>query len=253
MQRFNEISEIMDINELNDFMITTKNIAKIGIHDNSVSGNTHLNNYVINKNILPIDNVNTKKNISTITDIFFPKQRDMLFWCFYIIMNEMDEYENVKNYFTLEKDIKIKWVEEFRQRKDIFKTIKISRNSVEDELTNAKKISMASIKALCHLKSINIFYIDNKKYYEIMINDTNPCYVMEKVDGKYGLKQHITKDKLDYYRDNFWKLENLDKPLKAISSYKSCELKEICKRLHVSLSSNKPTKQEMYQAIIEKL
>ena len=251
MQRFNEVT---DISDLADFMISTKNMERNGIvNSENDTNNKSLNNYVINKNTSSDNNVNTKKNILIMPDIFFPKQRDMLFWCFYIIMHEIDDYTYVKNYFTLEKDIKFKWVEEFRQRKDIFKTIKISRNSVEDELTNAKKISMASIKALCHLKSINIFYIDNKKYYEIMINENNPCYVVEKLDGKYGLKQQITKDKLDYYRDNYWKLDNLDKPLKAISSYKSSELKDICKRLYISLSSNKPTKQEMYQAIIEKL
>ena len=159
----------------------------------------------------------------------------------------------IHNYFTTEKEVKYKWIEEFRQRKDIFKTIKISRNTVENELANAKKISMNTIKALCHLKGINTFFIDNKKYYEIMINDNNPCYVIEKMDSKYGLKQSITNDKLDYYRNNFWKLENLDKPLKAISSYKSNELKDICKRLHIDITSSKITKQEMYQEILSKL
>jgi len=246
MQSFNEL---INIDELEDFMINNRNIAKINISSDANNGS--LSQYIIKKTQEKL--TPPKKNISTISDIFFPKQRDMLFWCFYIINNELDEYNMIHNYFTTEKEVKYKWIEEFRQRKDIFKTIKVSRNTVEDELANSRKISMHSIKALCHLKGINIFYIDNKKYYEIMINDNNPCYVIEKTEGKYGLKQNVTNDKLEYYRNNFWKLENLDKPLKAISGYKSNELKDICKRLHIDITSSKITKQEMYQEILSKL
>ena len=113
-------------------------------------------------------------------------------------------------------------------------------------------ISIKTIKALCYLKDINIFYIDNKKYYEIIINENNPIYVIEKINNQYGLKQKITNEKLDYYRNHYWKLENLDKPLKAISSYKSVELKDICKRLNIE-SSNNMTKPQMYEKILEKL
>ena len=192
-----------------------------------------------------------KKNIINVSDIFFPRQRDQLFWCFYVILHGQIEYDMLTNFFTLEKETKYKWIEVFRGRKELFKPIKVSRNVVEDELANAKTITMASIKALCHLNDVNIFYIDEKKYYEIMTNSEKPIYLIEKVEGRFGLKQKIPIEKIEYYREHYWKLENLDKPLKAVSSYKASELKDICKRLHIeSLNLTKP---KMYEKILSKL
>jgi len=192
-----------------------------------------------------------KKNITIVNDIFFPKQRDQLFWCFYVILHGQIEYDILTSFFTLEKETKYKWIEVFRGRKELFKPIKVSRNVVEDELANAKAITMATVKALCHLNDVNVFYVDDKKYYEITTNSEKPFYLIEKVDGRYGLKEKIPIEKIEYYREHYWKLENLDKPLKAVSSYKASELKDICKRLHIeSLNLTKP---KMYEKILSKL
>jgi hypothetical protein len=219
------------------YMFTLRNMSNIDI--------------IMNEDKSKPNIVAPKKNITNIVDIFFPKQRDQVFWCFYIILNDITIYEMVHNYFTTEKETKYKWIEEFRLKKELFKPIKVSRNAVEDELANAKTITMASIKALCHLKDVNVFYIDDKKYYEMLTNDEKPIYVIEKIDGKYGLKQNISKEKVEYYRSHYWKLENLDKPLKAVSSYKSDELKDICKRLHID--AHDMTKPQMYEKILSKL
>jgi DNA-binding Xre family transcriptional regulator len=192
-----------------------------------------------------------KKNMTTVNDIFFPKQRDQLFWCFYVILQGQIEYDILTSFFTLEKETKYKWIEVFRGRKELFKPIKVSRNVVEDELANAKAITMATVKALCHLNDVNVFYVDDKKYYEITTNSEKPFYLIEKVDGRYGLKEKIPIEKVEYYREHYWKLENLDKPLKAVSSYKASELKDICKRLHIE--SSDMTKPKMYEKILSKL
>ena len=223
--------------DVSKYMFTLRNMSNIDI--------------IMNEDKSKQNIVAPKKNITNIVDIFFPKQRDQVFWCFYIILNDITNYEMVHNYFTMEKETKYKWIEEFRLKKELFKPIKVSRTTVEDELANAKSITMASIKALCHLKDVNIFYIDDKKYYEMLTNDEKPIFVIEKIDGKYGLKQNISKEKVQYYRDHYWKLENLDKPLKAVSSYKSDELKDICKRLHID--AHDMTKPQMYEKILSKL
>ena len=219
------------------YMFTLRNMSNIDI--------------IMNEDKSKPNIVAPKKNITNIVDIFFPKQRDQVFWCFYIILNDITNYEMVHNYFTTEKETKYKWIEEFRLKKELFKPIKVSRTTVEDELANAKSITMASIKALCHLKDANVFFIDGKKYYEMLTNDEKPIYVIEKIDGKFGLKQNISKEKVQYYREHYWKLENLDKPLKAVSSYKSDELKDICKRLHID--AHDMTKPQMYEKILSKL
>lgn len=223
--------------DVSKYMFTLRNMSNIDI--------------IMNEDKSKQNIVAPKKNITNIVDIFFPKQRDQVFWCFYIILNDITNYEMVHNYFTMEKETKYKWIEEFRLKKELFKPIKVSRTTVEDELANAKTITMASIKALCHLKDVNVFYIDDKKYYEMLTNDEKPIYVIEKIDGKYGLKQNISKEKVQYYREHYWKLENLDKPLKAVSSYKSDELKDICKRLHID--AHDMTKPQMYEKILSKL
>jgi len=219
-------------------MLTLKNMSNISIITNEIMSNKP--NIVV-----------PKKNMTTVNDIFFPKQRDQLFWCFYVILHGQIEYDILTSFFTLEKETKYKWIEVFRGRKELFKPIKVSRNVVEDELANAKAITMATVKALCHLNDVNVFYVDDKKYYEITTNSEKPFYLIEKVDGRYGLKEKIPIEKIEYYRENYWKLENLDKPLKAVSSYKASELKDICKRLHIeSLNLTKP---KMYEKILSKL
>ena len=135
------------LNEANNYMLTSKNICNIE---------------VINNNIKPPIKKEDKKvvNIKTISnDVFFPKQKDKLFWCFYIILFNLSEYDMVSNYFTKETEIKYKWIEEFRNNKALFKPIKVSKNTVETELAHNKMITMTCIKALCYLKNINIFYI----------------------------------------------------------------------------------------------
>lgn len=226
------------INNMSKYMLTLKNISNVDMFMTDEHP----------KKTISL----TKKNITAIVDIFFPRQRDMLFWSFYIFLNDMTGYDMTSNYFTTEKECKYKWIEEFRCRKELFKPIKVSRNTVEDELANANIISMTTIKALCHLKNVNVFYIDSKKYYEIIVNEDSPIHVLEKIDGKYGIKQNINIDKIEYYRNHYWKLENLDKPLKAISSYKSDQLKDICKRLNIDIQQGM-TKPQMYEKILEKL
>lgn len=233
MQRSSEM-----INGFSKHMLTLKNMSNISIITNEIMSNK--SNIVV-----------PKKNMTTVNDIFFPKQRDQLFWCFYVILQGHSEYEMTNNFFTLEKETKYKWIEVFRGRKELFKPIKVSRNVVEDELANAKAITMATVKALCHLNDVNVFYVDDKKYYEITTNSEKPFYLIEKVDGRYGLKEKIPIEKVEYYREHYWKLENLDKPLKAVSSYKADELKDICKRLHID--SSNMTKPKMYEKILSKL
>ena len=233
MQRSSEM-----INGFSKHMLTLKNMSNISIITNEIMSNKP--NIVV-----------PKKNMTTVNDIFFPKQRDQLFWCFYVILQGHSEYEMTNNFFTLEKETKYKWIEVFRGRKELFKPIKVSRNVVEDELANAKAITMATVKALCHLNDVNVFYVDDKKYYEITTNSEKPFYLIEKVDGRYGLKEKIPIEKVEYYREHYWKLENLDKPLKAVSSYKADELKDICKRLHID--SSNMTKPKMYEKILSKL
>ena len=112
MQRSSEL-----INGFSKHMLTLKNMSNISIIMNDL-------NIKKEKTAIP------KKNITSMTDIFFPKQRDQLFWCFYVILHGEFEYDMISNFFTLEKEVKYKWIEVFRGKKELFKPIKVSRNLV---------------------------------------------------------------------------------------------------------------------------
>ena len=224
------------LTELEKHMLSIKNISKIP-------------KYIINAKTSKQSNYRNKSTIiNNVNNIFYPKQRDQLFWIFYTILHSVSEYEMSHNFFTTEKETKYKWIEDLRAKKELFKPIKVSRNTVEDELANKPKISMCTIKALCYLHDVNIFYIDNKKFYEMITNENKPIYIIEKNNHKYGLKQNVNIDNINYYREHYWKLENLDKPLKAISSYKVSDLTVICNKINIDCDNM--TKQKMYQEIM---
>ena len=77
----------------------------------------------------------------------------------------------------------------------------------------------------------------------------------EKKQDKYGILE-ITNEKLEELKSNKLKILNMSKPLKALSSYKVLDLKEICKTLNINImktSTKCKTKKELYQLIQEKI
>jgi hypothetical protein len=77
-------------------------------------------------------------------------------------------------------------------------------------------------------------------FYSIEINANT-----EKYDG------NIKKIK-----EELWKQESIEKPLRAVSAYKVGELQEICHRLQLSTTNTQgknKTKPELYASILEEL
>ena len=72
------------LNEANNYMLTSKNICNIEV--------------INNNNVKPTIKKEDKKVTITKTisnDVFFPKQKDKLFWCFYIILFNLSEYDMI--------------------------------------------------------------------------------------------------------------------------------------------------------------
>ena len=59
------------------------------------------------------------------------------------------------------------------------------------------------------------------------------------------------ENKIQKALETMWIIDSIEKPLRAISSYKVKDLRTICQKL--SLSSEKKKKKELYQTIIENL
>ena len=190
--------------------------------------------------------------------LFIPKDNDSLFWCLYIITNGLTNYSQLNNRnLVVEKKFKIDYVERLRKEKQLIKQYKFdSMTNIENRLVNESRIDMNTFFTLSVLGSLNIFFIKNKTYYELNMNDSNKIYIIKYLHDKdkYGFEE-TNKDNLDDLRNKYYKVENIAKPIKAISAYKSQELIDICKKLEIETLNDSKTKQkskqELYESIIK--
>ena len=193
-------------------------------------------------------------------NIYRPKQKDSLFWCFYILKHGISDYEmNIGNqHFVVEKREKINYVQLLRNQpqKDMLKLHKIKPMSeVEFDLTNNEKISVKTFFALCVMENINVLLIDKRKKYELQMND-GPIYVIHR--NTEALEHHIefnvSQEKLKDYRENYYSMETFESKLKCMSSYKVAELMELCRKLNIETEiktndKKKMTKKDIYEII----
>ena len=194
--------------------------------------------------------------------LFIPNQQDALFWCFYIMKNGDEKYEtmNHKN-SLLAKQLKIDLVSTIRKNKDIVKTYKFDTiSNLESNLANDNNLNPKTFLSLCAIENINVIYISKKTYFELLMNDSNVIYIVHEISSqskyynKYGFEM-ATEESLNNIRSSLFKINNIDKPIKAISSYKVEDLINICIKLAIEIN-NKDTckhksKKDMYESIIQ--
>ena len=132
--------------DLQDYMFTSKNINRFTKHiiifnNENIIPKSSLKNIEIN--LKETNNQTNKNNIKetikeTIKEnvkkydrkketMYRPKQKDSLFWCFYILKYGFSNYEMEINnqYFVVEKNEKFKYIELLRKNKDLLKLHKI--------------------------------------------------------------------------------------------------------------------------------
>lgn len=194
--------------------------------------------------------------------LFIPKEEDTLFWCYYIIFSGETSYEmmNVKNSLVA-KQIKINYIDKIRSNKQTIKIYKFDTiTNIENNLANENTININSIMSLCAIDKINIIFVRKNAYYELLMNDTEPIYIIRETEfkskycKKYGF-EIANPDILDQIRTTLYKLETLNKPIKGLSSYKVQELVDICNKLaieikHPDTGKNK-SKNELYELLIQ--
>ena len=205
-------------------------------------------------------------------DYFTPKQSDSLFWCFYILCKGYNSYEYETNYFTAEQQFKVQTVEKVKRgdNKQILKDNKISKKCLESGLMGT--ITPKILHALSIFYDINIFYVHKNTYYDMTINTEKPTsiirYNAETHNYSVGLGtgMNVSSNQtnaaphfceyIEKIKESHWKLETLDKPLRAITSYSMAELVNICNKFDISItneSNKKKTKADLYSSILQKL
>jgi hypothetical protein len=249
------------IDDLQNYMFTGKNIVRY-LKNVSVT-QVHMPKSVpspspnTNKNT----NTNTVQTIKKIpkTDFFYPKQKDTLFWCFYAMKNGIDRYEMLDNtHFIVEKQEKFKYIELIRAKKDVLKMNKIRPiTDLEDDLANKESIGIKTFIALAILEGFNIIILDNRTFFESVNSDDKVVHVVQRdpQTKKFFYDDSCSEDKIQNYKENYYKLDTMDKKIKAIGSYKLEELMEMAKKLGIDFSAKtsqgkKISKKDIYESIV---
>jgi hypothetical protein len=194
--------------------------------------------------------------------LFIPSQQDSLFWCFYIMKNGDADYETINNKNALvAKQHKIELVSTIRNNKDIVKTYKFDTiTNIENNLANDQTLNVKAFLTLCAIENINVVYINNKTYYESLMNDTDVIYIVHELSAqskyhkKYGYE--LAKEgALNNIRSSLYKLNVIDKPVKGLSAYKVSDLVDICSKLEIEVvnkeTGKNKTKNDLYESIIQ--
>ena len=241
----------LNISSLQDFVLDERNIEKI------LNFTSNKPKIVKKKSKQPV----IKKQIHT--DFLLPRFSDTLFWCYYIMKNGLGAYEMIHgDGYKDSFEQKIDLVYKVRDNKDLLKKYKWKRNAIEDELVNHKQITISAFMCICAIHNFNVVYIDNKKIYTLIdnIDDlSSNLNIIEKTHDGFALFLGTHEEKYKKYTEsigNFWHIDNLNKPLRGISSYKVKELQEICKKLGFEIINEKKTKKSkkvLYQMIQEHL
>jgi hypothetical protein len=274
----NDLCKI-DLNEIKNYMLYTTSIKyntidkyKELIDNNNVDSSK--TNSIKLKKLASVDYNKMQRKYNEKKKLFY---EDKLFWCFYKLYKNMEDIdiENL-NIMKEEKDFKINIVNKIhnnKEIKDLLKKHKFKKNLVEDELLNSKKISLTTFECLVMLHSMDVFIIKNNNSYTYFNynnifeenDDNNNSYEKFKdynfiifesfssVDKKFELniENNVSNLFIKNIIDNYYYLENLDKPIKAFSSYKLDDLINICNKLKITIynDSKKKTKKELYEEI----
>lgn len=193
---------------------------------------------------------------------FTPVQKDKLFWSFYIILKGFDDYElQQAGHFAVEKNFKISTVEKMRSLKNELKEAKLKLNELEDELANKEMITLKGLHALCLVHKVSITYIYGRMYCEFLYGAVSTGTNVYGADASTGViikigatdnsvKYDANEEYMTSIRDNFWKIENVQKPLGSAGTYSLKELQDICTKLEIPIT-NETGKNKLKTALYE--
>jgi len=263
---------------INSNEIKETNISNV-TNETNVTNNIKKQNIVVNVGV-PRNRVqiNYSKKYSKYNEPFKINNHknfaDKLFWIFYKIINNLNDsdLEHI-NSFKIMKEFKINSVEKLKNQKNILKDYKIQKSAVEDDLTNNEKISFKTFHALCVLYLVNVILIrDNNTYCVLCTNNDEKVINLQnykllkitnvKMSSQFNnfdielVNNSTTEEELQKILKSYYAIENLEKPLKAFSSYKLDDLVSLAEKLNINVydeHTKKKKKQELYENILQKL
>jgi hypothetical protein len=212
------------------------------------------------------------------SEMFFPKEPDQLFWCYYILVNGVGAYELLDTQrFIVEKNEKLKCVELIRLHRKHLGANKIRGiDAIENTLVHDRVIDVKTFIALCVASNLNVLFVHRRKVYEVLLDvdnmETENIHVIHQYDSprlRYGYEMGLSSVKMDEYlrRTNsscpepaastpyYVKAVSIANPLRAISSYKVGELRDMAIALKIldAETAWKKTKPQLYETIVQNL
>lgn len=185
-------------------------------------------------------------------EYFSPRQKDKLFWCFYIIVNGMENYNFAQNnIFSVEKDFKFATIDLFRKKKNEMKALKMKLVDIEDNLINARYINVSTLQALCFVYEKSIIYKQENMYYDFSFGDK---YTLLEYNEK-GVEMHVNAkdDDIQSIKEKYYYLD-VKKPIRGISVYNIIDIQTISTKIGIKLKDDNgktKIKKALYQEIVQ--
>jgi hypothetical protein len=207
----------------------------------------------------PYDNI-----IRTLT----PAQADSLFWCIYIAIHKYDEYLMIHNKHNM---LELEWKQKLsKQITDCPSKLKQSNHKVtkaniqeilSDFMTAPYKTNMLCVIAITVYYNIHIIIMNSTNNMRMeFVTDTLPAdahlvdtYVIYKNErNHYSIcPEPASADELARIRTSTLLIENNEKPLKSIGSYKVDELIMYAKLFGIYNDHEKYKKNELHDIVGE--
>lgn len=188
------------------------------------------------------------------------KEKDKLFWMLYIFENSFQAYTMLsKNKYSFEMKIKTELASLIKKNKKKLKQYKIKVCDLESDLLYSKSIDITTFFVILMLKNINLMYYNENLIYQWKEYGNESTFILSH-DTKNDIYKNEDKALVDEYfnklKESRLEVDNLKKPIKAISAYKLGGVKDICQQLNIKTMKNSVksfTKKELYEKIVQKL
>jgi len=247
---------LFNIDSLSTYMLNLNNLNKIIKNGTSYNNIRKASSKQTNRFNKAVNKDESSSSSSSQGDTFFPDVHDSLFWSFYIMKNGQEAYDSLgKINIVIERKIKIEYIERFRESKQVLKSYKTAPlTHLENVLLNEKQIDIKTLIALCVIEGISFMYIYKNTYFEMNIDadESTQINAIVRMDmpTKYGYK--IIQD-VKTIRESFYKIDNMNKPLKSMSAYKLDELVVFCNKLGMTCGNDgkKINKKCLYEMLVQ--
>jgi hypothetical protein len=207
----------------------------------------------------PLNEEKSQKNeVNRNVDIYYPNKQNALFWCVYINVYGYENYMQISNkYGNAELEEKQKMIEFLKKGYSKLKEVnkKVTKTIIQEwmsELLSASKISIPLLQlfSVYYKKNIIIYNEINNTYLNFSSgneeNDMLPMVIVKSSINNFGLYLDITYERINELMKGIC-LEDIDKPLKGISTYKISQLIDLAKKC--GIQDDEMNKPELYGKI----